>query len=112
VAQLRREPRFAEEHLDEIRRIGKLRQNSLDRNAPIKPLEPALLCEKHLGHPAARDSPQEDVLAEPNAGAIRSHATILSGSARTRRAVEDFATAVIHVIVAAPRSRSGDVFLM
>jgi hypothetical protein len=66
-----------------------MRQNSLDRDAAIEPLEPALLCEKYLCHPAARNSAQEDVLAEPNAGAIRSHATILSGPADTRRAVNE-----------------------
>jgi hypothetical protein len=53
-------------------RVGRLRQNPLDGDAPIEPLQPALLCEKHLGHPAARDSPQDDVLAEPNAGTSRS----------------------------------------
>jgi hypothetical protein len=65
-----------------------VRQDPLDRDAAIEPLQPALLCEKHLGHPAARDPPQEDVLAEPNAGAIGSHASILSAREHARLAVE------------------------
>ena len=78
VGQLRGELGFAEEHLEEVGRIGEVRQDPLDRDAAIEAFEPALLCEKHLGHPSARDASQEHVLAEPDAGgAIGSHATIL-----------------------------------
>jgi hypothetical protein len=78
VAQLRGELGLAEEHLDEVGRIGEVRQDPLNRHAAIEALEPALLCEEYLGHPAARDASQEHVLAEPNAGAIGSHAAIFA----------------------------------
>jgi hypothetical protein len=44
-----------------------MRQDSLDRDAPIEPLEATLLGEEDLGHAATGDTPDQDVLAEPNA---------------------------------------------
>ena len=67
VRELRGELGLAEEHLHEVRRVGEVRQDALDRDASIEALEPALLGEEHLGHAAARDAPEQDVLAEPNA---------------------------------------------
>jgi hypothetical protein len=43
-----------------------VRQDPLDRDAAVEALEPSLLGEKHFGHAAARDAPQQHVLAEPN----------------------------------------------
>jgi hypothetical protein len=76
VAELRGELRLAEEHLDEVGGIGVMRQDALDRDPAIQTIDRAPLCEKHLRHPAARDSALQDVGPERYA-AFGSHADIL-----------------------------------
>ena len=77
MRELRGELGLAEEHLHEVGRVGEVRQDALDRDAAVEALEAALLREEHLGHPATRDAPQQDVLAEPNAACRRSRRLIL-----------------------------------
>jgi hypothetical protein len=54
-------------HLHEVRRIDQVRQDTLDRDAPVEAFEPTLLGEKHFGHATSGNTPDQHVLAEPNA---------------------------------------------
>ena len=100
MRELRGELGLAEEHLHEVGRVGEVRQDPLDRDAAIEALEPALLREEHLRHPAARDAPQEHVLAEPNA-AVGGHVAILARIIHTPPAA---AVAARHFGLGRPRS--------
>jgi len=44
-----------------------VREDPLDRDAPVEPLEAHLLGQEDLGHTAAGNPPQQHVVAEPNA---------------------------------------------
>ena len=79
MAQLGGELGLAEEHLEEVRRVREVREDALDGDPTIEAFEPLLLGKEDLGHPAAGDPPQKDVLTEADAAlGGRGHFAILA----------------------------------
>ena len=62
VAERRRQRRFIDEHLDEIRAPGQLRQHRLDDDPLLEPAHPLELGAPDLGH-AARRQPRVDLVS-------------------------------------------------
>src|SRR5262249_11203018 len=59
--QVRGEPRLVEEHLDELLLLAEVRQDALDRDPLLEPLDPPVLGDVDLGH-AARGEALDDLI--------------------------------------------------
>ncbi len=66
VGEARRQLRLLDEHLDEGRVVGEMRQDPLDDERPLEPGGPLDAPLVDLGHPTAADELEERVLAELN----------------------------------------------
>ncbi len=106
VREPRRVARLVEEHLDELARVGEVREDALHRDAPVEALDAALPREEHLGHAAAREPLAEHVLTKRNAGG-RGHGRPRAYRSRSlqpeRRRPTSPTSALLTIVCSAPR---------
>jgi len=66
VLEEQRQPRLVQEHRDELLVFGERRQDPLDGDDLLEPLDTEGLRLEDLGHPAHADALEQEILAERN----------------------------------------------
>ncbi len=77
VAQLGSEARLVHEHVEKLRRIGKVRQDPFDRHGPGEASGTLLGSEEDLGHAPPRQAAGQAISAKGDANAHRGKTTSL-----------------------------------